>query len=227
MNPRVKHSYGPAYDFTSPNNSMRKHLGSWKQFRSSATARHWVDGPLATPFRHNKTIGREEGSRRLVSNHIPNSTRLTVYGSPWGTKCVRIVSPIRSAHPQQPPWLRTFQSASEYNSIADASLETLQGALDDWLEDNHLDNNTTSETEVMLASGVLTLKLPPHGTWVINKQSATQQIWWSSPLSGPKRFEFSDGAWWSTKDGLNMTSQLAQELQHCFPQSSPFTVGEE
>ena len=39
-------------------------------------------------------------------------------------------------------------------------------------------------------AGVLTLNLPPHGTYVINKQPPNQQIWISSPLSGPGRFGF-------------------------------------
>lgn len=29
-----------------------------------------------------------------------------------------------------------------------------------------------------------------HGTYVINKQSPNKQIWLSSPISGPKRFDF-------------------------------------
>lgn len=125
---------------------------------------------------------------------------------------------------RQPPCVRNFQSTSDYNRVADESLDALQDALDDWMEDNM---NSNDNAEVVLASGVLTLKLPPHGTWVINKQSTTQQIWWSSPLSGPKRFEFADGAWWSTKDGLNMNSQLAQELHRCFPNASELAIEEE
>jgi frataxin len=110
--------------------------------------------------------------------------------------------------------------------VADESLENLQDALDEWLNtafstDSGGGGNDDDTSEVVYASGVLTLKLPPHGTWVINKQSATQQIWWSSPLSGPKRFEYADYAWWSTKDGLNLERQLAQELQHFFPQAAP------
>lgn len=36
-----------------------------------------------------------------------------------------------------------------------------------------------------------------YGTYVINKQTPNKQIWLSSPLSGPKRFDFvyaSDGS---------------------------------
>ena len=36
-------------------------------------------------------------------------------------------------------------------------------------------------------NGVLTVKLGEAGTYVINKQAPNQQIWLSSPVSGPKR----------------------------------------
>ena len=41
----------------------------------------------------------------------------------------------------------------------------------------------------------MNLTLPP-GQWVINKQPPNQQIWISSPISGPARFGRSpDGKW--------------------------------
>lgn len=36
----------------------------------------------------------------------------------------------------------------------------------------------------------MTLVLPPHGTYVINKQPPNRQIWLSSPVSGPKRYDW-------------------------------------
>ena len=39
-------------------------------------------------------------------------------------------------------------------------------------------------------AGVLTLVLPPHGTYVLNKQPPNKQIWLSSPVSGPKRYDW-------------------------------------
>ena len=36
------------------------------------------------------------------------------------------------------------------------------------------------------------MKLPPHGTWVINKQTPNRQLWWSSPVSGPRRYEWNE-----------------------------------
>jgi len=35
----------------------------------------------------------------------------------------------------------------------------------------------------------LNINLGKHGFWVINKQAPNQQIWWSSPISGPRRYE--------------------------------------
>lgn len=42
----------------------------------------------------------------------------------------------------------------------------------------------------------MTLSIPAHGTYVINKQPPNHQIWVSSPVSGPARFSLSpDGVW--------------------------------
>jgi frataxin len=62
--------------------------------------------------------------------------------------------------------------------------------------------------EVSLSSGVLTITLPPHGTWVINKQTPNQQIWWSSPVSGPRRYEYDTDhqTWVATRIVTNNSS---------------------
>jgi frataxin len=49
------------------------------------------------------------------------------------------------------------------------------------------------EFDSNISQGVLNINLGPqfgNKTWVINKQTPNRQIWWSSPLSGPRRFEF-------------------------------------
>ena len=75
--------------------------------------------------------------------------------------------------------------------MADETLETIQDAIEEVFEDRS--NLSDSEMpEVNVASGVLTLSMPPHGTWVLNKQTPNRQIWWSSPLSGPRRYEYDD-----------------------------------
>jgi frataxin len=65
--------------------------------------------------------------------------------------------------------------------------------------------------------GVLTIALGSSlGSYVLNKQGPNRQIWWSSPVSGPKRFEWSEtrGAWVSTRDAsITLTALLREELR--------------
>ena len=63
-------------------------------------------------------------------------------------------------------------------------------------------------------------------TWVLNKQAPNKQIWLSSPLSGPMRFEYTvskavpeskteaeAAAWRSTRTGKELTRLLYDEIQ--------------
>jgi frataxin len=106
--------------------------------------------------------------------------------------------------------LRSFHSEGQYHKVADETLEEIQDAVEEALEDANV-----AEFEVSLASGVLTMVMPPHGTWVLNKQTPNQQLWWSSPLSGPRRYGFEDGDWVYTRDeahSTTLTLTLKEEL---------------
>jgi frataxin len=70
--------------------------------------------------------------------------------------------------------IRSFESESEYHPIADSTLDTIQDTIDDIFDPLPI------EYEVTVASGVLTLSMPPHGTWVLNKQTPNRQIWVSA-----------------------------------------------
>lgn len=74
----------------------------------------------------------------------------------------------------------------------------------------------------------------PHGTYVLNKQPVNKQIWISSPLSGPKRYDWvlmkgdgqdqkqesqldaegdlRGGQWVYLRDGSTLTDLLKREL---------------
>ncbi|SSD60351.1 related to Frataxin homolog, mitochondrial [Saccharomycodes ludwigii] len=67
--------------------------------------------------------------------------------------------------------------------------------------------------DVELTQGVLTLELSPLGTYVINKQPPNKQIWLSSPLSGPNRFDYYNNSWVSLRDGSLMIDTLNNELK--------------
>ena len=75
----------------------------------------------------------------------------------------------------------------------------------------------------------MTLIFPPNGTYVLNKQPPNRQIWLSSPISGPKRYDWvvqegqsvgvGDGAtvpsgkWLYVRDGSSLTALLQAEVQ--------------
>jgi frataxin len=61
-------------------------------------------------------------------------------------------------------------------------------------------------------SGVLTLSLGGRGTYVLNKQAPNKQIWSSSPVSGPVRYDWRAGQWVYKRDDHEMLQRLSSEL---------------
>ena len=101
------------------------------------------------------------------------------------------------------------QSASsaagdDYVALADEALDTILEKADEL-------SDARDDVECELSSGVLTLKTP-EGTWVINKQVPNRQLWLSSPVSGPCRYEHVDGTWTHTRDGSSLAELLEREL---------------
>lgn len=71
----------------------------------------------------------------------------------------------------------------------------------------------------------MTLIFPPIGTYVINKQPPNKQIWLSSPISGPKRYDWvvsgeaqnqkeggGQGKWVYLRDGSTLNEMLEKEV---------------
>lgn len=74
-------------------------------------------------------------------------------------------------------------------------------------------------------AGVLTVSFAEIGTYVINKQPPNKQIWLSSPISGPKRYDYvlfgegqaqkegtAMGEWVYLRDGSRMSELFLTEL---------------
>ena len=93
----------------------------------------------------------------------------------------------------------------------------MTGSLDDTIGDGF---------DISVATGVLNLKLGSKGAYVINKQTPNRQIWWSSPISGPKRYQWDDGkrAWVNTRDGHDMLQRLTAELKQLTGVDLEFSV---
>ena len=101
---------------------------------------------------------------------------------------------------------RSASSAAgdDYVALADEALDTILEKADELSDER-------DDVECELSSGVLTLKTP-EGTWVLNKQVPNRQLWLSSPLSGPCRYEYDGEKWTHTRDGSSLAELLEREL---------------
>lgn len=114
--------------------------------------------------------------------------------------------PIKRLSSAKPP-PGTEPSLNEYHEASDRKLEELSDKLEDYLED-HYDKGA----DVSLNNGVLTVVVDSQNTYVINKQTPNRQIWLSSPLSGPMRFDLVEGKWINKHDEQELGSVLSNEL---------------
>ncbi|KAF2752855.1 Frataxin [Pseudovirgaria hyperparasitica] len=117
-------------------------------------------------------------------------------------------------HATQPTNLTT----DDYHKHADAYLNELVEKLEESQE-------TSSEIDVEYSAGVLTVEIVGRGSYVLNKQPPNKQIWLSSPISGPKRFDWvtlgesmehkegsGTGDWVCLRDGSSLTDIIQKEL---------------
>ncbi|KAJ0412808.1 hypothetical protein ATCC90586_002438 [Pythium insidiosum] len=102
------------------------------------------------------------------------------------------------------------QALDDENRFLELAEETLEQVVE-WIDgiEEMLD-----DSDVTLSQGVLKIDLGPNGTWVLNRQIPNRQIWWSSPISGPRRYEFDAeaGAWLSTREKAELFESLQQEI---------------
>ncbi|CAG7920845.1 unnamed protein product [Penicillium olsonii] len=107
-----------------------------------------------------------------------------------------------------------YEYSEHYFNVLLAHLETAQ--------------EEGADIEGEYSAGVLNVSVPAIGTFVLNKQPPNKQIWLSSPITGPKRFDwivegdymhekqdsrpFVNGQWIYLRDGTNLTDLLNSEL---------------
>lgn len=104
-------------------------------------------------------------------------------------------------------------TAEEYQKVADTFLERLLDELE-----NLSDELPERIPDIELTQGVMTLEVAGLGTYVINKQPPNKQIWLSSPVSGPNRFDLYQGEWISLRDGSKLLDILNKELDDAIPE---------
>ncbi|KAG9509389.1 Frataxin, mitochondrial, partial [Fragariocoptes setiger] len=96
-------------------------------------------------------------------------------------------------------------SSNHFHSLANETLEKLSDTFDEILE-------LQPGADVSLSDGVLTVIVKSDAIYVINKQSPNQQLWFSSPLSGPKRFDMCGNQWIDRDTKQTMKALLSREL---------------
>ena len=101
---------------------------------------------------------------------------------------------------------------SASSSAGDDYVALADEALDNILEKADELSDARDDVECELSSGVLTLKIAGTGTWGLNKQVPNRQLWLSSPVSGPCRYEYDGEKWTHTRDGSSLAELLEREL---------------
>ncbi|CAD8082096.1 unnamed protein product [Paramecium primaurelia] len=65
--------------------------------------------------------------------------------------------------------------------------------------------------ETSLSDGVLNIHLQNEKSFFINRQTPNKQLWYSSPISGPQRFNYLNGQWVNSKQ-VEIENQLFNEI---------------
>lgn len=177
------------------------------------------------------TPGFDSSRRRNNSTVFLNFSLITTTATqPLLSECT-----LSNQQRQEYKQIRWFESVSEFHDEADEALETIQDAIESLFEslssgkraygnDDHDDANNFPE--INLSDGVLTLSLGKHGTWVINKQTPNRQIWWSSPISGPRRYEYDeDAGFWVYTRFFDAKKQWSDVDEEQFEEDGGVTLG--
>lgn len=160
----------------------------------------------------------ERMSKCLTSTATVTTYRAGRYNSvlntvliPTTTKGIRFYASSTDGHeiPQEVKML----SDEKYHQEADLFLEDLLDQLETLGEEF-----PERIPDVELTQGVMTLELLDVGTYVINKQPPNRQIWLSSPVSGPNRFDLYQGEWISLRDGAKLLDILNTEINAAIPE---------
>ncbi|KDR84764.1 hypothetical protein GALMADRAFT_233097 [Galerina marginata CBS 339.88] len=109
----------------------------------------------------------------------------------------------------------------EYHALSDKAMDDILATLEEVVETR---GNTNHEVDYH--SGVLTLHLGQSGTYVINKQPPNKQIWLSSPISGPKRYDYHEETrtWVYSRDNRTLDGLLSEELSTIFGEPIKFSL---
>ncbi|CAG8973725.1 hypothetical protein HYALB_00006998 [Hymenoscyphus albidus] len=124
----------------------------------------------------------------------------------------------KEAEPQTIASAPVDLTVEKYNQLSNEYLDDLVERLEMMAEERE-------GIDVEYSAGVLTINMPGNRTYVINKQPPNKQIWFSSPISGPKRYDYvvtgegqdskedtGSGQWIYLRDGSSLNDLLETEV---------------
>ncbi|XP_027352467.1 frataxin, mitochondrial [Abrus precatorius] len=105
---------------------------------------------------------------------------------------------------------RSLLQEGEFHKLADSTIHNLQEKLEDYGDSVEVDG-----FDIDYGNDVLTVKFGDLGTYVLNKQTPNRQLWLSSPMSGPSRFDWDQDtkAWIYRRNKANLYKILEDELE--------------
>ncbi|KAK9698701.1 hypothetical protein RND81_08G124500 [Saponaria officinalis] len=126
------------------------------------------------------------------------------------TFCSRSSDVADVAESPAPIDYRSLLQENEFHELADSTIHHLLEKLEEYGDSVDVDG-----FDIDYGNEVLTLKLGSLGTYVVNKQTPNRQIWLSSPVSGPARFDWdrSAQAWVYRRNKASLFGILESELE--------------
>ncbi|KAI3812203.1 hypothetical protein L1987_16910 [Smallanthus sonchifolius] len=98
----------------------------------------------------------------------------------------------------------------EFHKLADATIHDLLEKIEEYGDSVDIDG-----FDIDYGNQVLTVKFGSLGTYVLNKQTPNRQIWMSSPVSGPSRFDWdpTTEAWIYRRTKAKLLETLESEIK--------------
>ena len=94
--------------------------------------------------------------------------------------------------------------------MLDSEFSTKVNVVLDYIVSDIEEQDPDGTIDIDINDGILNL-VTDKGVFVVNKQSAAQEIWLSSPISGPYHFVYKKGSWIS-RGGVDLYVILESEL---------------
>lgn len=153
------------------------------------------------------------------------SSSSSLHGSPFhSVKATEILNPLTSSrsfcsrksnlvdqfHGPAPIDYSSLLQEGDFHRLADSTIHSLQEKFEDYGDSVDLDG-----FDIDYGNDVLTVKLGELGTYVLNKQTPNRQLWLSSPVSGPSRFDWDQDtkAWIYRRNKAKLYKILEDELE--------------